>query len=38
MKSVNITGNIKTPQYFDGDITVKAEAVTLEVQDRQNQK
>ena len=38
VKSVNITGNIKTPQYFDGNIVVRAEAVTIEVEDTSKSK
>ena len=38
VKSVNITGNIKTPQYFDGEYCCKAEAVTIEVEDTSKSK
>ena len=38
VKSVNITGNIKTPEYFDGNIVVRAEAVTIEVEDTSKSK
>ncbi len=33
VNTVSVSGNIQTPQYFDGEITLKAEAVTLEIDD-----
>ena len=38
IQSVAVIGSIKTPEYFDGDISVKAEAVTLEKEDTSKSK